>query len=407
MAMTASGKLANLLGDSDFRRVWLIGICSGISRWLEMLVVGVYAFQTTGSPLLVTLLVALRLLPLVLLGSVIGALADRASPRLLLVTGQGAATLVSATVCVLLVAGQAEYWMIAAATFASGIIWTTDMPLRRRMLGDIAGKARLVVALSFDSATNNATRMIGPLIGGIVFQFLGATGAFAGVTVLYLLSVFMTLRIAASIEPGDKPARLSGIVAELGEAFRLAVEDRDILRILLVTVVFNVWAFPFVSMIPVIGLERLDLSAGWVGGLAALEGAGAFLGGLALSVTAQPAYFRRLYYFGTVVYLVFAFIAGWVIGVPTMTVVVFCVGLGAAGFSAMQSTLIYTVSPPHMRSRLFGLVVICIGTGVIGMFNIGLMAEWFGAASAIRIVAVEGMIALVLIGLNWPELWRR
>jgi hypothetical protein len=50
MAMTASGKLANLLGDSDFRLVWLIGICSGVSRWLEMLVVGVYAFQTTGSP---------------------------------------------------------------------------------------------------------------------------------------------------------------------------------------------------------------------------------------------------------------------------------------------------------------------------------------------------------------------
>jgi MFS family permease len=147
MAMTGSGTLANLLGDSDFRLVWLIGICSGVSRWLEMLVVGVYAFQTTGSPLLVTLLVALRLLPLVLLGSVIGALADRASPRLFLVAGQGAATLVSATVCVLLAVGRAEYWMIAAATFASGIIWTTDMPLRRRMLGDIAGKERLVVAL--------------------------------------------------------------------------------------------------------------------------------------------------------------------------------------------------------------------------------------------------------------------
>jgi hypothetical protein len=100
--------------------------------------------------------------------------------------------------------------------------------------------------------------MIGPLIGGVVFQFLGATGAFAGVTVHYLLSEFMTLRIAASIEPGDKPERVLGI----GEAFRLAVEDRDILRILLVTVVFNVWAFPFVSMIPVIGLERLNLSAG-------------------------------------------------------------------------------------------------------------------------------------------------
>ena len=60
-----------------------------------------------------------------------------------------------------------------------------------------------------------------------------------------------------------------------------------------------------------------------------------------------------------------------------------------------------------MRGRLFGLLVLCIGTGLIGFLNIGLMGEWFGGMTAIRIVAVEGLIPLVLIGIGWRELRQR
>jgi MFS family permease len=407
MFLIASSRLRELFATPDFARIWFAGICSGVSRWLEMLVVGVYAFEATGSPLLVTLLVALRLAPLVLLGSVIGALADRASPRLLFIAGQCAAVVLSATVCGLFLAGLAEYWMIATASFASGIVWATDMPLRRRMLGDIVTPERIPVAMGFDSATNSATRMAGPLAGGLAFQYLGAEGAFAAVTVLYALSVRATLRVSAGIETADAAKRLTGILGETAEAFRHAFADRDILRILLVTVVYNVWAFPFVSMIPVIGLDRLEMTAGWVGALVAVEGAGAFFGGLVLATTAHPALFRRIYYFGTVAYLAFAFVAAWVTGVASMTVVVLCVGLGSAGFTAIQSTLIYTVAPPHMRGRLFGLMVLCIGMGIAGMFNIGLMAEWFGAAIAVSVVSAEGLLAMVLIGIGWHRLWGR
>jgi hypothetical protein len=40
----------------------------------------------------------------------------------------------------------------------------------------------------------------------------------------------------------------------------------------------------------------------------------------------------------------------------SLSVNLFCVGIAGAGFSAMQNILIYFVAPPHMRSRLFGLV---------------------------------------------------
>jgi hypothetical protein len=227
---------------------------------------------------------------------------------------------------------------------------------------------------------------------------------------LYALGVAMILGIPAAISTGvpddartDRPTK---VLSDLLEAFAYALRDRDIRRILLVTVVYNVWGFPFVSMIPVIGGDELSLSAGWVGGLAALEGGGAFLGALAITVGFRNANFRGLYYFGALAYLLLIFLAGWMIEAFSMAAVLFCVGLAGACFTTMQSTLIYSVAPPQMRGRMFGLMVICIGTGLIGFLNVGLMGEWFGGSAAIRIVAAEGLIPLLLVGIGWRQLWR-
>ena len=45
----------------------------------------------------------------------------------------------STTVFVIFLLDLDQYWIVAAASFLSGVVWTTDMPLRRRLLGDIAG----------------------------------------------------------------------------------------------------------------------------------------------------------------------------------------------------------------------------------------------------------------------------
>jgi MFS family permease len=404
MTMSAVHGLGALLRDAGFRRVWLIGACSGVALWLEMLVVGIYAFDTTGSPFLVALLVILRLLPLALFGPLVGTFADRLSPRLLLSGTLAAATVASTTVFLLLALGHGEYWIIAAAAFASGTVWSTDMPLRRRILGDIAGLERIAPAMSLDSATSNATRMLAPLVGGFLYQGLGASGAFALSACLYLAGTITILRVAPAASSGMARVHASGPLRDLREALAFVARDRDILRILLLTVVFNVWAFPVMSMIPVIGRDELVLSAGWIGALAAVEGAGAFLGSLLIAVRVRPTGFRRLYYFSILGYLLFAFLAGWMGEAVPLAIVLLCVGLAGAGFSTMQSTLIYSVAPPQMRGRLFGVLVICIGTGLIGFANIGLMGEWLGGSAAIRIVAAEGVIPLLLIGARWRQL---
>ena len=405
--MSKGRPLRELLAEPIFRRIWLVGVFAGVARWLELLVVGIFAFEVTASPFLVALLVILRMLPLAVFGPLVGTLADRWPPRLFLLASLGLATLTAVVLLALFVFGLAVYWHVALASFLGGVVWTTDMPLRRRLLGDAAGLERLVPAMSLDSASNNATRMLGPLVGGVLYQALGSIGAFALIAGLSALCLLLILGVPVGTSAA-KPGPATRVLREFREAFAFVARDGegDVLRILLVTVVFNIWGFPFISMIPVIGKDDLALEAGWIGGLAALEGGGAFLGALVIAVAGRALNLRALYYFGTMGFLCFVFAAGWMTEPWPTAVMLFCVGLAGAGFTTMQSTLIYSVAPPHMRGRMFGLLVLCIGSGLIGFSNVGLMGEWFGGSTAIRIIAAEGLVPLMLIALGWRKLWR-
>tara|TARA_B100000676_G_scaffold249982_1_gene254321 strand:+ start:1699 stop:2928 length:1230 start_codon:yes stop_codon:yes gene_type:complete len=395
--------VVSLLRDGDIRRVWAVGLFAGVGRWLEMLVAGIYAFDVTGSPMLVALLILLRMAPFALFGPLVGALADRLPPRLLLAVGLSCVSAVSGTVLMFFLLEIDAYWVVALACFVAGLIWCSDMPLRRRLLGDIAGSDRLAAVMGIDSATGNGTRMLGPLIGGGLYAWLGAGGAFGLAAVLFATSALL---IAGLRRPADNPvatAAAQGLLRQMREALQLALRDREILAILSVTVIFNIWGFPFVSMIPVIGADELTLTPELIGVLASLEGAGALTGALTIAFLARPLAFRWLYVGGTACYMIMAFVVGSLGSAVPVALAIFCVGLAGACFGTMQSTLIYATAPDGMRGRMFGLIVLAIGTGLIGFANIGLMGELFGASTAVRIVAAEGLIPLVIVAVLWAR----
>ena len=67
-------------------------------------------------------------------------------------------------------------------------------------------------------------------------------------------------------------------------------------------------------------------------------------------------------------------------------------GLANAGFSIMQATLVYLSAPPEMRSRIFGVLSVCIGVGMIGFIHLGLLAGLIGASWATAAIGVEGLL---------------
>src|SRR5439155_22346593 len=139
-----------------------------------MLAVAVFAYQHTGSPFIVALLTMLRMLPMALFGALIGAMAERVERRTALVLVVLTMLLCSIVLALLAWSGALEVWHLALASFITGITWPTDNPVRRTMIGEVVGHERMSAAMSIDVGANNASRMLGPIVGGVLLATGGS-----------------------------------------------------------------------------------------------------------------------------------------------------------------------------------------------------------------------------------------
>jgi hypothetical protein len=70
----------------------------------------------------------------------------------------------------------------------------------------------------------------------------------------------------------------------------------------------------------------------------------------------------------------------------------------------MQATLIYLAAPAEMRSRLYGVLSVCIGVGPIGFLTLGVLADAIGAPLATAMIGVLGLLALAVTRRWWRRL---
>ena len=385
----------------DFVRAWLVGAFAGSVHWLEILTTSVVVFELTNSPLSVALVMAFRASPLVLFGALMGDIAERVSRKLLLIGGFGVLVVSSLTLATLAFSGALQVWHIALGGFLSGVVFSMEFPVRRMLLGEFAGVDRVGRAMSIDSVTRNATRILGPALGGFLLEWIGIQGTYLLAASLYMVSVLLAARIRVGpirvIEQGRN------VIANVIDGFRYIAASRKIVGTLMITVVTNIWGFAYASMVPVVGREDLGLSAFPIGILMSSEGLGALMGALAAALFSRPAYFSKIYLYGPALFFVAILLFSLSDWYPLSLVVLFVGGVGLAGFTTMQATLIFLEAAPEVRGRVMGAVSVSIGMGPIGILHVGALANWLGAANAITIISIEGMIALLITALIWPE----
>jgi MFS family permease len=390
-----------LFAIADYRRLWAAGALTNIGRWLEFIALGIYAYEVTQSPPLVALLAVLRMMPYVLLGFFIGALADRFDRRRLLM---GGTAVVCATALVMSAAtgtGHGDYTPVAAATMVSGAFWTIDMPVRRRLLVDSVGSGNVARALGFDNSTNYATRALGPLIGGATYQILGIGGIYLMIASCYLLCFVMAWRLgtSASGTAGGQSVK-AGWIAALKIPPKL-IFNRRFAVIMGVTFVYNVTCFPFTTMVPVIAQKDFALAPALVGALSACDGLGGTIGALVVGALATERTLFRFYFFGVTTILCLIIALSFNLTVTATVPMLVLSGMAAAGFSATQYALVHVISPPEVRGRATGVLSLFIGSSMLGHYVAGQLFGMYPSAEAMRMMGVAGVIAMALLGMLW------
>ena len=399
----ARGPLS-LIAEAEFRKLWTVGVLQGAMRWLELLAIGVWTYALTGSPVAVAMMTVLRMLPMALFGTVIGAVAERLDRKVILVFSQAIMATTSAVLAGLVWSGAVELWHVGVGAFVNGLCWSTDLPVRRTILGESVGADRIGPAMSMDSASNNATRMIGPLAGGALYAAVGLEGAYTVAAIFYGVSALVAASIRFTPTPRE-PSRFA-LLSEIRAGLAYLRRTRALMGHLGVTVIVNLFGFPYAAMAPVVGRETFGVDAVQIGLLLTVEGIGAFVGAVAIAFLATPARFRLIYITGSTLFLAavlaFSFITSYALALVVLTVG----GLGIAGFASMQSAIMFGEAPPAIRSRLMGVLSVCIGAGPVGVLLVGWLADRIGGSTALTVIAIEGLVALALLVIAVPELRR-
>jgi MFS family permease len=395
---------SRLIREPDFWRLWFVGLVMFVVRWIDTIVIAVFVYQSTGSAFLVALVTMLRMLPMGLFGVLFGSLADKFERRTSLIFLVLVSLLMSVILTLLAYTGLLTVWHLAVASFINGVAWAADQPVRRIMIGDVVGMERVNTAMSIDAGSNIASRMAGPTAGGIILAAAGIHGAFLLDVILYLFSLAAVFGI--TYRNRVAPPATANLLASLSEGLQLVRRNERLRGILVITLIFNLFAWPFTSMIPVIGQDNLHLAADGIGMLAGVEGVGAFCGALAIGFLSMPKHYPYIYVGGTILYLSVMCLYALAPDPLWAGAALLAVGLGGAGFAILQSTLVYLSVGAEMRGRALGVLVTCIGIGPLGFVVIGLLAEALGATRATIITAAIGLTALVATQRHWRIMWR-
>jgi MFS family permease len=391
-----------LLATPDYARLWFAGGVGNAMRWLELLVAGIFTYQATHSTVLVALVTAARGLPMLVLGPIAGVIGEALNRKRLLLAQLLVMAATSATLAALALTGAIQVWHIVFGGAVGGAAAASEMAVRRRMIGEVVPSDRVSAAVALDSLTNSVARVLGPICGGAIFEMLGLGGAYLVSATLYLAAFLAVIGLDFRQEP--RRLRFGRIPGEIAEGLAVARANPAILAVVLVSIVMNSFGFCYSALIAPIGLDVYRVSPILVGALLSAEPLGAIAVGIALAagwlqLDGSRALLRGSFLFlGGVIAMALSPWYGLAFGLLVIG------GLGTAAFANMQTTLILIEAPPAARSRVMGLVTMCIGTGPIGVLVIGALSQQFGPAAAILIMATIGIAGL---GLIWHRLMRR
>ena len=391
----APGTARSALAHPTFRALYSGAFVSNIGTWMQNAVLGAFAFKLTGSASFVGLIVFAQLGPMLLFSVLGGALADLIDRRRLLIGVAVQQGLVSVALAVFTLQDDPSRSVLVGLVFAIGLGQAIHAPTYSAVLPALVGPEDLNGAISLNSAQMNASRVVGPALGGVLFAAYGVSWVFAlnAVSFVAVIAVLIVVRLPpVNRDPNEATGwrRLAG-------GFVVARRDPVVGRVLVTMVLFSFFCLPFVTQIPVLAEENLgiDPKSTAYGIFYACLGVGAVTGSLSIGTIFATSSKRRIVRRGLLAFAGFL-VALALVREPAPAFVLMVI-VGAAYFAIVTSlsTLLQEQLDDRVRGRVMALWVMSFGGTVpIGSLIAGAVIE----ATSITVVMMIGAGSAGLLG---------
>ena len=370
----------------------------------ENLVLGWFVLNLTDSPLLVGLVASARM-ALNFMAVLAGAVADRVPRQRLLATVEFSMALLGLGMLVLIFSGLLEVWHIFALTAGAGMFRLFQNPAAQSMVADTLTEDRIANGAALTNTGRNMTTVIGPLIGGILFQKFGPEGAFTFIAALYFLSGIFAL----SIGNISRTRRREGesILRSIVEGVKYAKGQQVLWAILILAVIINFTGWPLhTSLMPIFARDVLGTGSTGLGMLMSAFGVGALLGSMVWASSRNIKSPGKLLILAVIFWhlsmVAFSASSSFYLSLAILLVT-------GASFSSSQVlilTLVLKTTLPEFRGRILGLRSLSIYSFTFGSMNSGAITGTWGAPWAANINAAIGIVLVGILALFTPKLRR-
>ena len=232
---------------------------SQMGQQMETVVVVWYVLNQTDSPLLAGLTATARM-GFNFLALFAGAAADIVPRKTLLVTAQSAMAILAILMLVLIVTGWIEVWHIFGITMAAGLARIFQRPTAQSLGVDSVDQERIPNGVALLNAATNFALVVGPLLGGVLFDMFGPEGAYAMVAAFNVLSGIAVLCIGTTRVSVAKKGE--SVLTVVVQGAKYVKGEQLLWSAIVVAVIFNITGFSFhVTLVPIFAKDVLETNS--------------------------------------------------------------------------------------------------------------------------------------------------
>ena len=243
--MRATRSLAPLR-HRNFAVVWAGSTVSNVGTWMQAAALGYYTVHLTDSAGWGAAVAAAEFAPTAVLGPVGGAIADRWSRRSIFLVATLVQGVLAGGLAVAMVMGHPGAPVLALYSLANGCVFALGFPSFQAILPELVPSAELGGAIGLSSASWNMGRVLGPILGVLVYQHFGIAWVL-GSNAISFLAVVVALLALSLPEQVRSPTPLFRAIVE-GLRF---VRREPGLRVTVQALCLNsLFVAPFIGLIP-------------------------------------------------------------------------------------------------------------------------------------------------------------
>lgn len=375
-----------------------------IGTWITRVATSWLVYRLTGSLLLLGIVGFCGQIPTLLLAPFAGVLVDRWDRRRILLLTQVLSMLQSVALAALVFSGGITIPLVLALQVLQGIINSFDTPARQAFVVEmLEDRADLPNAIALNSSMVNASRILGPSIGGVVIAAVGEGWCFTADAISYL-AVLASL-MAMQVERRQLPPRDTRMLDELRTGFHYVSHFLPVRSALILLSLVSLLGMPYTVLMPAIASGTLHGGPHTLGFLMAASGVGALVGALYLASRRSVVGLGDMMVISTTAFGVglVAFSFSRVLWLSLLVLPL--VGGGMMVTMAATNTIIQTIVTEELRGRVMAFYTMAfLGTAPIGSLVAGVVAERIGPTQTILAGGVCCLAVAVWFGLGLPAL---